>query len=119
MAWAACLTRGRDAPSCRRRTCLTWIAWPRRASAASSSTWVSASRPAAGPAPPPGPRLCAELRSIERAGADLFVEPVREHRFLIVLRGDGLSDALSETDPQRAGVPPREAPAETPAAAAT
>jgi 2,3-bisphosphoglycerate-independent phosphoglycerate mutase len=53
-------------------------------------------------------RLCAELRTIALAGAELFVEPVREHRFLIVLRGDGLSDGLSETDPQREGVPPLE-----------
>ena len=64
-------------------------------------------------------RLCAELRSIELEGAELFVEPVREHRFLIVLRGDGLSDALSETDPQREGVPPLEVQAEAPVAEAT
>jgi 2,3-bisphosphoglycerate-independent phosphoglycerate mutase len=63
--------------------------------------------------------LCAELRTIELAGAELFVEPVREHRFLIVLRGDGLSDALSETDPQREGVPPLEALAEAPEAEST
>jgi 2,3-bisphosphoglycerate-independent phosphoglycerate mutase len=53
-------------------------------------------------------RLCAELRTIEVAGAQVFVEPVREHRFLLALRGDGLSDALSETDPQKVGVPPPE-----------
>jgi len=64
-------------------------------------------------------RLCAELRSIELAGVELFVEPVREHRFLVVLRGDGLSDALSETDPQREGVPPLEVQAEAPEAEAT
>jgi 2,3-bisphosphoglycerate-independent phosphoglycerate mutase len=64
-------------------------------------------------------RLCAELRTIELARAELFVEPVREHRFLIVLRGDGLSDALRETDPQREGVPPLEAQAEAPEAEAT
>jgi 2,3-bisphosphoglycerate-independent phosphoglycerate mutase len=31
---------------------------------------------------------------------------VREHRFLLVLRGENLSDQLTETDPQREGVPP-------------
>jgi 2,3-bisphosphoglycerate-independent phosphoglycerate mutase len=64
-------------------------------------------------------RLCAELRTIELPGAELFVEPVREHRFLLVLRGDGLSDALSETDPQKVGVPPVEVEALAPEAQAT
>jgi 2,3-bisphosphoglycerate-independent phosphoglycerate mutase len=36
----------------------------------------------------------------------VFVEPVKEHRFVLVLRGAGLSDHLTETDPQRLGVPP-------------
>jgi len=64
-------------------------------------------------------RLCAELRTIELPGAELFVEPVREHRFLLVLRGDGLSDALSETDPQKVGVPPVEVEAVAPEAQGT
>lgn len=37
---------------------------------------------------------------------DVFVEPVREHRFVLVLRGQGLSENVSDTDPQRMGVPP-------------
>ena len=41
-------------------------------------------------------------------GIELFVEPVREHRFVLVLRGEGLGDAISETDPQRIGVAPVE-----------
>lgn len=45
--------------------------------------------------------LCEELRQIRLDGAELFVEPVREHRFVLVLRGDGLSDAVADTDPQR------------------
>jgi 2,3-bisphosphoglycerate-independent phosphoglycerate mutase len=49
---------------------------------------------------------CELLRSITVPGVQVFVEPVREHRFLLVLRGEGLSDRLSETDPQREGVPP-------------
>jgi 2,3-bisphosphoglycerate-independent phosphoglycerate mutase len=64
-------------------------------------------------------RLCAELRSIELPGAELFVEPVREHRFLLVLRGDNLSDALNETDPQQVGVPPVEVEAQAPEAKGT
>ena len=51
--------------------------------------------------------LCEELRKIPLEGAELFVEPVREHRFVFVLRGDGLSDAVADTDPQREGAEPR------------
>ena len=50
--------------------------------------------------------LCERLRAVDLDGAELFVEPVREHRFVLVLRGDGLSDAVADTDPQREGVPP-------------
>ena len=39
-------------------------------------------------------------------GAELFVEPVREHRFVLVLRGEGLSDAVADTDPQKEGAEP-------------
>lgn len=51
-------------------------------------------------------RRCELLRQIKLPGVQVFVEPVREHRFLLVLRGDGLSDRLSETDPQREGANP-------------
>jgi 2,3-diphosphopglycerate-independent phosphoglycerate mutase len=50
--------------------------------------------------------ICAELARIELPGVQVFVEPVRDHRFLLVLRGEGLSDRVSETDPQREGVEP-------------
>jgi 2,3-bisphosphoglycerate-independent phosphoglycerate mutase len=63
--------------------------------------------------------LCDELRQIEVSGAQLVVEPVREHRFVLVLRGDGLSDQIAETDPQREGVPPLEPKALSPEAEAT
>jgi len=51
-------------------------------------------------------RLTDRLREIRIPGAELFVEPVKEHRFVLVLRGGGLSGALSETDPQATGKPP-------------
>ena len=60
--------------------------------------------------------ICAMLRDIELPGVEVFVEPVKEHRFVLVLRGEGLSDALSETDPQREGVSPLEVSALTPEA---
>jgi len=45
------------------------------------------------------------LRTIKLAGVKVFVETVKDYRFVLVLRGAGLGDALSETDPQRLGVP--------------
>ncbi len=51
-------------------------------------------------------RLAERLRAIRLPGVELFVEPVREHRFVLVLRGGGLSGRLTETDPQALGTPP-------------
>jgi 2,3-bisphosphoglycerate-independent phosphoglycerate mutase len=53
--------------------------------------------------------LCEKLRQIELPDTQLFVEPVREHRFVLVLRPNGsgeLSDKVSETDPQKEGASP-------------
>ena len=50
--------------------------------------------------------LVERLRAIELDGAKLFVEPVREHRFVLVLRAPGLGEDVTTTDPQREGVPP-------------
>jgi 2,3-bisphosphoglycerate-independent phosphoglycerate mutase len=50
--------------------------------------------------------LCDLLREIKLPGVEIFVEPVREHRFLLVLRANGLDGRLSETDPQRLDVEP-------------
>jgi 2,3-bisphosphoglycerate-independent phosphoglycerate mutase len=64
-------------------------------------------------------RLTERLRAIRLPGVELFVEPVREHRFVLVLRGPGLSGRLSETDPQALGKPPLPARALEPAAERT
>jgi 2,3-bisphosphoglycerate-independent phosphoglycerate mutase len=53
-----------------------------------------------------GARLCEKLRAIDLPGVEIFVEPVKEYRFVLVLRGDGLVDGLTETDPQQVGKPP-------------
>lgn len=45
------------------------------------------------------------LRTIKLDGVQVFVETVKDYRFVLVLRGQNLGDALSETDPQRLGVP--------------
>jgi len=50
--------------------------------------------------------IVERLRAITIDGLDLFVEPVREHRFVLVLRAPGLSDQITETDPQAEGVAP-------------
>jgi 2,3-bisphosphoglycerate-independent phosphoglycerate mutase len=50
--------------------------------------------------------LCERLRSVTVDGAEIVIEPVKEHRFVLVLRGEGLSGRLSETDPQALGTPP-------------
>lgn len=51
-------------------------------------------------------QLVEKLRSIRIQGAECFIELVREHRFAFILRGEGLSDELSDTDPQKVGVKP-------------
>jgi 2,3-bisphosphoglycerate-independent phosphoglycerate mutase len=64
-------------------------------------------------------KLCERLRDIKVDGAEIVIEPVKEHRFVLVLRGDGLSGAVSETDPQALGVQPLPARALEPAAERT
>jgi 2,3-bisphosphoglycerate-independent phosphoglycerate mutase len=51
-------------------------------------------------------RLTDRLRQIRLPGVELFVEPVKEHRFVLVLRGAGLTGRLTETDPQVLGKAP-------------
>jgi 2,3-bisphosphoglycerate-independent phosphoglycerate mutase len=63
--------------------------------------------------------LVDRLRRIRVPGAEIFVEPVKEHRFVLVLRGPGLSGRLSETDPQALDRPPLPVQAQAPEARAT
>ncbi|MCJ7618827.1 MAG: 2,3-bisphosphoglycerate-independent phosphoglycerate mutase [Anaerolineae bacterium] len=50
--------------------------------------------------------LVGLLRSIELLDVQTFVEPVKEYRFVLILRGENLTGPLTETDPQRLGVAP-------------
>ena len=61
------------------------------------------------------------LRQIKIPGVEIFVEPVKEYRFVVVLRGEGLSGDIHDTDPQLTGVPilPVTVTAESPAAEKT
>jgi len=53
------------------------------------------------------------------AGPEVIVEPVKEHRGILVLRGEGLRGEIQDTDPGREGVPPLEAKALIPEAKET
>jgi 2,3-bisphosphoglycerate-independent phosphoglycerate mutase len=50
--------------------------------------------------------LCQLLGGLAIDGAKLFVRPVREHRFAVVFRGEGLAPEVSDSDPQQVGVAP-------------
>ena len=50
--------------------------------------------------------LCRRLDQIELDGVEVNVYPVQDYRFVLRLRGEGLSAALSETDPQRVALLP-------------
>ena len=53
-------------------------------------------------------RLCARLQEEigDIEGVEIIVMPVMEYRFGVVLRGEGLSPAVEETDPQLTGKKP-------------
>ena len=50
--------------------------------------------------------LAIKLRQVKVPGVEIFVEPVKEHRFVVVFRGEGLGGHVADTDPQKTGVPP-------------
>jgi 2,3-bisphosphoglycerate-independent phosphoglycerate mutase len=52
--------------------------------------------------------LARKLREVSIPGIQIFVEPVKEHRFVAVFRGSGLHGHVQDTDPQQTGVPPLE-----------
>ena len=49
--------------------------------------------------------LCERLDRIELPGVQVDVFPVQDYRFVLRLRGEGLSEGITETDPQITGVP--------------
>ena len=58
--------------------------------------------------------LAELLDKIELPEAGVSVYPGRDYRFVLVMRGNGLGDKVSETDPQRVGEVPLEAKALSP-----
>lgn len=64
-------------------------------------------------------KLCELLQTIQLPDVQIFVRPVKEHRFVLVLRGKGLTDGIADTDPQQVGLPPLPAVAGRPEAQPT
>jgi 2,3-bisphosphoglycerate-independent phosphoglycerate mutase len=58
--------------------------------------------------------LVGKLRRIRIPGAEVFVEPVREYRFVLVLRGAEAAADVDDTDPGRTGMAPLEPGAQNP-----
>src|ERR1700757_453784 len=63
--------------------------------------------------------MCKKMQTIKVPGVEIFVEPVREHRFVLVIRGDNLGDQVNDTDPQALNVAPLYAVGGDPASQST
>jgi 2,3-bisphosphoglycerate-independent phosphoglycerate mutase len=63
--------------------------------------------------------LCETLGHIEIDETRLFIETVKEYRFMLALRGDNLSSDIEDTDPQTIGRQPLAPKARTPQAEKT
>ncbi len=61
-------------------------------------------------------KLCRLLDGMEISGVKVIVRPVKDHRFITVFRGSGLSAEISESDPQQTGEAPRKVSALKPEA---
>jgi 2,3-bisphosphoglycerate-independent phosphoglycerate mutase len=49
-------------------------------------------------------RLCQLIDGMELDGVQIIVLPVKEHRLVVVFRGNGLGDKISDSDPQQVGL---------------
>jgi 2,3-bisphosphoglycerate-independent phosphoglycerate mutase len=52
--------------------------------------------------------IVAKLNQIQIDGVELEVKHVKEYRFAVIVRGEGLDPSLDDTDPQLTGLPPLE-----------
>jgi 2,3-bisphosphoglycerate-independent phosphoglycerate mutase len=57
--------------------------------------------------------LCTILNTITLPDANIYIQTVKEHRFLLVLRANNLSGNIFDTDPQQTGVQPKQPQAST------
>lgn len=60
-------------------------------------------------------RLCGLLADVRVEGVEIFIQEEMDYRAALVLRGEGLSGALTDSDPQQTGVPPRDVEPRVPA----
>jgi 2,3-bisphosphoglycerate-independent phosphoglycerate mutase len=51
-------------------------------------------------------RLCVKLAHIHVEGAEEIIRPEKEHRAALVFKGSGLSELITDTDPQHTGLAP-------------
>ena len=70
-------------------------------------------------ASPESAALVTKLRGIHIPDVELFVKPVKEHRFVVVFRAAGLGDRVADTDPQATGTAPLAPVASDPASQKT
>lgn len=49
-------------------------------------------------------RLCDLLSAVSIPEIEVFIRPVKDYRAAVVFRGEGLSDHVADTDPQKVGV---------------
>jgi len=63
--------------------------------------------------------LCQLLNRIAIAGVETLVMPVKEHRFVLILRGEGLSPELTDSDAQQVGLAAKQIEALSPRARRT
>jgi 2,3-bisphosphoglycerate-independent phosphoglycerate mutase len=63
--------------------------------------------------------LVDKIAKVSIPGVNTEVRHVKEYRFAVVMRGDGLDPDIDDTDPQRTGVPPLKPEARTSAAVHT
>ncbi len=56
-------------------------------------------------------RVCEKINSEIKpiSGIQLILYPGEEHRFALIMRGEGLSDEIEDADPQKDGLPPKKA----------
>jgi 2,3-bisphosphoglycerate-independent phosphoglycerate mutase len=58
--------------------------------------------------------VCQKMKAIRVPGCEVIVEPVSEHRFVVVFRAEGLGEHVHDTDPQAVGIAPLPATAKEP-----
>ena len=62
-------------------------------------------------------RICQMLsEKLEVDGYDLYFHPGKEHRFALLIRGPDLAGGLTDSDPQKSGLPPNDVEAQQPEA---